>query len=145
MTSTGKKKREAVDIQTGKIIVFDSEMEKRYYEDIVVNGIKDGSILKYELQKKYVLQKSFTYRGQKIREITYISDFAIWFKNGEFLVVDVKGKPTADAMIKAKMMKCVNPDINFIWVQHCAKHGGWLEYDKLAKIRRDEKKLKNKT
>lgn len=118
-----------------------SKLEKQYYEDIVVVGMKNGTLKDYKLQQKYLLQPSFKYFGKTIREINYISDFDLYYSNGDFVVVDTKGFGTADAKIKAKLFKYKYPDINFKWMSY-TKATGWIEYDDLQKYRRDKKKGK---
>lgn len=71
-----------------------------------------------------------------------MSDFDIWYKNGSFIVIDVKGKPTSDAKIKRKMVHYYYPDMNFVWMSY-TKATGWIEYDELEKIRRYRKKNKS--
>ena len=53
LTTKGKQDRTCNDYITGDPITFDSKLEKQYYEDVVVPGLKDGTIVKAELQKKY--------------------------------------------------------------------------------------------
>ena len=118
-----------------------SKLEKQYYEDIVVVGMKDGTLKDYKLQQKYLLQPSFKYFGKTIREINYISDFDLYYSNGDFMVIDTKGMPTADSKIKAKLFKYKYPDINFKWMSY-TKATGWVEYDDLQKYRREKKKSK---
>ena len=67
--------------------------------------MKDGTLKDYKLQQKYLLQPSFKYFGKPIREINYISDFDLYYSNGDFVVIDTKGMATADAKIKAKLFK----------------------------------------
>lgn len=143
MTEKGKAERTCMDYITGEPICFDSKLEKKYYEEIVVPGLKDGTFKSVDRQKRYVLQPSFKYQGKTIRAIEYVSDFTLTYPDGSMLVVDVKGRPTADAKIKKKMMHYVYPELNFIWVAH-TKATGWLEYDALEKIRREKKKEKKK-
>ena len=69
-TAKGIKDRQSVDYKTGEILTFDSKLEKQYYEDVVVVGMKDGTLKDYKLQQKYLLQPSFKYVGKTIREIT---------------------------------------------------------------------------
>ena len=57
-----------------------SKLEKRFYEDVVVSGMKDGTLVDYKLQVKYNLQESFKYMGKTIRAIDYISDFDLYYK-----------------------------------------------------------------
>ena len=107
----------------------------------MVVGMKNGTLKDYKLQQKYLLQPSFKHFGKTIREINYISDFDLYYANGDFLVIDVKGMATADAKIKAKLFKFKYPDINFKWMSY-TKATGWMEYDDLQKYRRDKKKGK---
>lgn len=83
-------------------------MNKYHNKKIIINGIsfdskKEGStytklklmqnagiIWNLELQKKYVLQKAFTFNGKTIREISYYADFVFEDKDG-LHVIDVKG------------------------------------------------------
>ena len=141
MSKAGIEKRTINDYITGETIIFDSELEKQYYEQIVIKGMKDGTISTYKLQQKYKLIPSFKYEGKTIREITYVSDFDIWYSDGRFQVVDTKGRATADAKIKAKLMKYIYPEINFVWMSY-TKTDGWLEYDEMQKQRRIRKKAK---
>lgn len=142
VTKAGVLKRTSTDYITGEPIVFDSELEKQYFEDIIVKGMKDGTITTYKLQQKYKLMPSCNYRGKTIREITYVSDFDITYSDGRFQVVDTKGRATADAKIKRKLMYYYYPDTDFIWVSY-TKMDGWKEYDELERLRRQRKKEKN--
>lgn len=139
ITEKGKAERTCNDFITGKPITFDSKLEKKYYEDVVVPGLQDGSIIKAELQKKYNLQPSFKRENKTIRAIDYISDFTLTYADGSILVIDIKGRATADAKIKKKMMHYVHPELNFVWLAH-TKNTGWIEYDELQKLRRQKKK-----
>ena len=118
-----------------------SKLEKRFYDDVVVSGMKDGTLVDYKLQVKYNLQESFKYMGKTIRAIDYISDFDLYYSDGRFEVIDTKGIGTADAKIKAKLFKHKYPNIVFKWLSW-TKATGWIDYDELQKIRRDKKKGK---
>ena len=120
-----------------------SKLEKRFYEDVVVPGMKSGLLMDYKLQVKYNLQESFKYKGKAIREINYISDFDLYYSDGRFEVIDTKGVGTADAKIKRKMFFRKYSDIDFKWMSW-TKTTGWIEYDELQKIRRKAKKAKSK-
>lgn len=138
-TAKGIKDRQSIDFKTGETLTFDSKLEKRFYDEVVVKGIKDGTLKDYKLQVKYQLQPSFKYFGKTIREINYISDFDLYYSDGSFKVVDTKGLATADAKIKAKLFKFKYPEINFVWLSYTVSTG-WIEYDALQKFRRDKKK-----
>ena len=140
-TEAGIKKRTSTNIITGETIIFDSELEKKYYEDIIIKGMKDGTIKTFKLQQRYKLTPSFKYKDKSIREITYVSDFDIYYSDGTLLVVDTKGRATADAKIKKKLMHYYHPEIDFVWMSF-TKTDGWLEYDDLEKVRRKRKKEK---
>lgn len=142
-TAKGIKDRQSIDYKTGEVLTFDSKLEKRYYEEIVVVGMKNGTLKDYKLQVKYNLQPSFKYMGKTVRAIDYISDFDLYFANGDFLVVDTKGLATADAKIKAKLFKYKYPTIDFKWMSHTVATG-WMEYDDLQKYRREKKKKAKK-
>ena len=120
-----------------------SKLEKQFYEDVVVVGMKDGTLKDYRLQQKYLLQPSFKYFDKTIREINYISDFDLYYSTGDFVVIDTKGMPTADAKIKAKLFKYKYPDIVLKWMSY-TKTTGWMEYDDLQKYRREKKKMKSR-
>lgn len=142
-TEKGIKDRQSKDFYTGETITFMSKLERQFYEDIVLVGMNDGSIKKYELQVKYQLQPAFKYREETVLAINYISDFDIYYSDGRFVVIDVKGMATADAKIKAKLYKHVYPDIDFKWMSH-TQATGWTEYSELQKLRREKKKKEKK-
>ena len=77
--------------------------------------------------------------GKPPRLVEWVGGFTIHYSTGDTVVVDVKGRPTADAKIKKKMMHYVYPDLKFIWVSY-TKRTGWIEYDALQELRRKEKK-----
>lgn len=121
-------------------IVFGSKLERDFYRDWLLPRYKDGRIVKFELQKRYNLQPSFEHEGKKIRAIDYVSDFYFVTASGREIVIDTKGLPTADAKMKRKMMWYVHPEVEFYWVAHSKKFGGWLEYDELQKLKKEAKK-----
>lgn len=143
-TAKGIKDRQAIDYKTGETILFDSKVEKRFYEEVVLKGMESGELVDYNLQVKYNLQESFKYQGKTIRVIDYLSDFDLYYADGSFQVIDIKGLATADAKIKAKLFKHKYPDIDFKWISW-TKDTGWIEYDELQKIRRAKKKAKKCT
>ena len=81
------------DTRTCDGIVFDSRLEMRYYSDVVLPGVENGEIKRFELQKKYELQPSFIYRGKSILPITYVADFYIEYSDGHIEVIDTKCMP----------------------------------------------------
>ena len=117
-------------------VVFDSELEMKYYRDVIYPKLNSGEIISCEFQKKYELQPSFKHYGTTVRQITYIADFYIVYADGSREVIDVKGMKTPEAQIKRKMMWYVYPDINFKWIAYINKSLGWVEYDEAQRIKR---------
>lgn len=82
-------------------ILFDSKREGNYYTKLKLMQ-NAGLIWNLELQKKYILQASFTFNGKKIREISYYADFVYEDKDG-LHVVDTKGYRTDTYKLKKKL------------------------------------------
>lgn len=82
-------------------ILFDSMREGNYYTKLKLMQ-NAGLIWDLELQKKYVLQKAFTFNGKKIREISYYADFVYEDKDG-LHVIDTKGYRTDTYKLKKKL------------------------------------------
>ena len=138
LSAKGKKNR------TEDGITFDSDLECRYYREVVKEGIKDGTIDHCDLQVKYQLQPKFEKKGKKYLPINYVADFVIYYTDGSVLVVDTKGLPDATAKLKKKLMDFCYPDLDYIWVGYSKIDGGWLEYSELEKKRKQRKKEKDR-
>jgi len=82
-------------------ILFDSMREGNYYTKLKLMQ-NAGLIWNLELQKKYILQASFTFNGKKIREISYYADFVYEDKDG-LHVIDTKGYRTDTYKLKKKL------------------------------------------
>lgn len=123
-------------------IVFDSCLEMKYYRDVILPQVRSGNIVAYELQKPYELQPKFAYEGRVIQPIKYVADFFIQYVDGTQEVIDTKGCPDSVAKIKRKMFTFIYPDITYKWVSYVKKYGGWMLYDDLNKIRKENKKQK---
>lgn len=124
-------------------IVFDSELEMKYYRDVVLPGVKSGRIKYYELQKPYELQSKFVHDGKIVQPIKYVADFYIEYADGSSEVIDTKGIPDSTAIIKRKMFWYVYPDIKYIWVTWSKIDGGWCSYEYVKQqrsLRRKNKK-----
>lgn len=121
-------------------IMFDSKAEAEYY--MMLMELKDkGEIKSVICHPKYELIPKF----RKNMAIKYISDFEIEYSDGKVLVVDVKGMATETAKIKRKMFDYFHRDKELIWVVKNIKHGneyGFIEYNELEKIRRENRKKK---
>ncbi len=129
----GKKKR------THNGILFSSELEKDYYVYLLEQQSL-GLIESIELQPKFLLQKGYVRKcdGKKILPIYYIADF-----NVDGKIIDTKGMPKSDGILKRKMFEYLYPDISFSWVSWSKQDGGWIEYDLLMVERRKRKKDKD--
>ena len=121
-------------------IVFDSELEMKYYRDVILPGVECGDIISYELQKKYELQPKFKHENQSVRAIDYVADFFIIYKDGHQEVIDTKGMPDSVAKLKRKLFWFKYPDITYKWLTYVKKFGGWADYDYVQKQRRSNKK-----
>ncbi len=122
-------------------IVFDSELEMKYYRDVVLPGVKSGRI-KYELQKPYELQPKFVHDGKIVQPIKYVADFYIEYADGSSEVIDTKGIPDSTAIVKRKMFWYVYPDVKYIWVTWSKIDGGWCSYEYVKQQRNLRRKNK---
>ena len=125
-------------------IVFDSEVEMRFYRDVVLPQVEDGELAEYELQKRYELQPKFRHNGKAVQPIYYVADFYLRHKDGREEVIDIKGFPDSVAKLKRKLFWYIYPDLEYKWLSYVEKYGGWIEYDDRARLRREEKKSKLK-
>ena len=125
-------------------IVFDSKNESLYYE--ALKDLKNKGLIKdFELQPKYLLQESFEKDGKKYRPITYIADFRVINNDGSVYLVDIKGMLTTEFKIKLKLFNYKYPDIELKLISRSLKWGneyGFIDYDELQKIRKQNKKSK---
>lgn len=122
-------------------ITFDSKDEGRYYLYLKELKAKDR-ILNFERQPKYELQPSFKKYGKTHRAITYAPDFLIYHLDGSEELIDVKGTETQQGNMRRKMFDYKYPDLKLTWVARSLKYSltGWIEYDELKKLRRENKK-----
>lgn len=125
-------------------IVFDSRLEMRFFRDVLCPGVESGQILKYELQKKYELQPKFMHDGKTVLPINYVADFYIEYSDGRSEVIDTKGCADSVAKIKRKLFWHRYPDITYRWITYVEKYGGWLDYEVVQSIRKQNKKDKKK-
>lgn len=127
-------------------IKFDSRDESLYYL-YLKECVDEGSVFHFELQPKYELVPKFQYMGENRRAMTYSPDFKITKTDGTNYVVDVKsmGTATQQGELRRKLFEYYYPEIELIWVCRNLKHGdqdGWIKYEDLKKIYRDNKKKK---
>ena len=116
----------------------------RYFRDVLCPKMESGEVTKVELQKKYELQPGFSRNGKKVLPITYVADFYVEYSDGHIEVVDTKGMPDNVAKIKRKLFWFRYPNINYYWMTYVKKFGGWLEYETVKALRKEEKLRKNK-
>ena len=123
-------------------IVFDNQLEMRYYRDVLLPKVESGELKRYELQKKYILQDGFVRNGKKVLPITYIADFYMEYADGHQEVIDTKGLPDPVAKLKRKLFWKKYPQIDFMWVTYIKKYGGWLDWERARTLRKEEKRNK---
>ncbi|MFL0267242.1 DUF1064 domain-containing protein [Candidatus Clostridium radicumherbarum] len=124
-------------------ITFDSKEEGRFYEYLKKLKAKD-KILNFELQPKYILQKSFKKYGKTHRAITYTPDFLIYHLDGSLELIDVKGSNTQQGDMRRKMFDFNYLDLKLTWIASNYKWGnedGWVNYDELKKKRKNKKNV----
>lgn len=139
-----KDARTVYDEHIGKTIKFASNIEKKYYDTVIVPGFKSGAILDYDLQRKYVLQEKFRHNGEAIRAIEYLADYWVKYADGHEEVRDTKGAGfliDTVAAIKRKLFYYKYPDVDFAWITW-SKETGWIIWDEYIKLKRKEKKEK---
>lgn len=123
-------------------IVFDSEMEMRFYRDFCIPKLEDGSVTKVELQVPYELQSKFRRNGLLVRAIEYVADFVLTYEDGHVQVIDTKGMADTTAKLKRKLFWFKYPDVDYVWMTYSKIDGGWCDYDIVQKNRRQRKKDK---
>jgi len=124
-------------------IVFASEMECKYYVDVLLPMKESGEILSIVIQPKFMLQEGFEKYGRKILPIYYVADFQVVYNDGSEIVWDVKGLIPEVAKIKKKIFDKVYPGKVLKWITLSIKYGGWLECSELQKLRARNKRGKS--
>lgn len=129
-------------------ITFASKDEGKYYEYLKEQKAK-GFIQNFELQPKYTLIPAFEKEGKKYRPITYTPDFLIYHNDNTQELIDVKslGTATQQGELRRKMFNYFYRDSKLTWICRSVKWGvdGWIEYEKLKKIYRENKKNKKRS
>ena len=121
-------------------MVYDSELEMKYFRDIIEVGLKDGSIIDCKRQVKYELQPKYKYKDKTVLAINYVADFVVTYANNSVIVWDTKGLADATAKLKKKLFHYKYPEVDYRWVGFSAIDGGWVEYDVIQKGRAKRKK-----
>lgn len=128
------------DKRTFNDIVFDSEVEMKFYRDFVLPKYNSGEITYFELQRPYILQEGFRKKdGKKVLPVKYVCDFFLRYADGHEEVIDIKGCPDSVAKLKRKMFWFIYPNIDYKWLKFVKKYGGWIEYEEYNEIKKKEK------
>lgn len=122
-------------------LTFDSQLECDYYK-LLEEQVRKGEIKSFSFHPKYVLQEKFTKFGKLNREIVYEADFVIHTLDDKTIAIDIKGYPTPLSIMKKKMFDYHYQDIELKWITYVKKYGGWIEFEKLKKLRKENKKEK---
>ena len=112
---------------------FDSMLESKYYLHLLREQ-QAGRVKSFDMQVKFILQDKFKKNGKSIREIAYVADFDITYADGKRLVIDTKGRETADFKIKHKMFDYRYPELELICVQYDTKSDTWYDTHEEKKI-----------
>lgn len=123
--------------------VFDSVMEARFYI-YLLQLVQKKEIKSFERQITYELQEKYKdpRTNKWIKAITYISDFVITNNDGSLVVIDVKGRETADFKLKKKMFGFKYRELPLMCIQWEPKTQEWMELNDIRKSARQQKKLK---
>lgn len=123
---------------------FDSQVEAKYYKHLKHLRDETNEVIDFKLQPKFELQAAFTKRGIKFRAIDYKADFEVWYSDGSYEVVDIKGQLLPEFKIKRKLFEKKFP-YELKLISWSGIDGGWIEVDDLVaarKVRKKEKELK---
>ena len=136
-TDKGKSKR------TVDGILFDSELEAKYYQQVILPAIANAEISDCTFHPKYMLQDSYIKFNQKNRPIYYVADFEITYADGDIKIIDIKGMATETALLKRKWFDRKYDDKILEWLCYSKQDGGWIGYDELIKLRSKRRKEKS--
>jgi len=82
-------------------ILWDSKKELKYYKELIL--LQKAKIISgFCRQCQFILCEG---TGKENRAISYVADFVIFYPNGTFKIVDVKGMETEIFKQKEKMFK----------------------------------------
>ena len=141
-------KQKGIEKRTYNGITFDSELEMKYYRDVLLPMQEAGTIKYIKRQPEYLLQDKVEHFDRKYSRIIYKADFeVVTAGSSKKIAIDVKGTygyNIADqvAILKRKLFAAKYPDIKLNWVTYCKKYGGWISWDDYNGYRREEKKAK---
>jgi hypothetical protein len=125
-------------------IVLDSDKEAEFYQYHLIPLYNKGEISNIIIHPKYVLQEGYVNReGKKILPIYYELDFE-YTKNGEQILIDIKGMILSEMKLKKKIFEFKYPDKKLYWLSWSGCDGGWITVEDLKKARAKRKKEKEK-
>lgn len=122
-------------------ITFHSKDECEYYMYLL--HLQTKKIVKtIVLQPKVVLIESFERNGKKYRATTYTLDFLVTYYNNKQEYIDVKGFSTQQGDLRRKLFES-KYDVPLKWIAKSKKYSdtGWIDYDTLQKLRRENKRV----
>lgn len=135
-----KNDKKSIEKRTFNGIIFDSDMERKYYTDVLLPAKERGEVVSIELQPKFMLQDSYVKYGRKILPIYYVADFQVVYRDGSEVTIDIKGLVPEVAKIKRKIWDCVYPNKILKWITLSIKYGGWIDCSELQRLRRIDKR-----
>lgn len=125
-------------------MIFDSNLEARYYSEVLLPMIDEKQII-VEFQPKFTILSKSEKEGIKHMATTYSPDFKLTYFSGKTVYVDVKGMLDQVFPIKRKMFDAAFPDLPpLVVMKYAKKFGGWVtieQYDKAKKEENKQKKL----
>lgn len=123
-------------------ITFDSELEGKYYIDILKPEKELGNIRDLKFQVPYQLIPSFFKGNKKVLGINYVADFTYVDNKGTQHVIDVKGMETEGFLLKEKLFNYFSKNSVFLEPVAFARYCGWVSVDRIKELRRVRKKYK---
>ena len=118
--------------------LFDSEQESDYYRLLKLK-VANKEIFNLKVHPEYVLIEPFIYGGRQIKATVYTPDFSYsdltQYNTQEDVAVEVKGFPTPDFELRAKLFKSKYPNVRLVIMQF-SKATGWLERTEYLKARK---------
>jgi hypothetical protein len=120
--------------------LFDSEQEADYYRLLKLK-VANKEIFNLKVHPEYVLIEPFIYGGRQIKATVYTPDFSYQSRpdNAPCLIIttaiEVKGFPTPDFELRAKLFKSKYPNVRLVIMQF-SKATGWLERTEYLKARK---------
>lgn len=124
---------------------FDSMSESRFYIKLL-HEKAEGKITDFIMQEEFMLQEQFRnpFTNKVVKPIKYIADFVIEYPGEKLIIVDVKGKETAEFKLKMKLFLFKYPELEFRRYKWDQKNAMWLCLDK-PPVSKPKKARKKKT